>query len=375
MIYLDNGATTWPKPEAVYRRVDEVARTIGGNPGRSSHRMALDAARVIYKSRELLGELLGVSDASRIAFTKNATEAINIALKGYVNEGDHIITTSFEHNSVAKTVRWLEGRGVTVTWLPGDSTGLVTPEAVADAITDKTTLLTITHASNVFGTIQPIREIGRVCRERGVTLMVDGAQTVGAIPVNVADLAIDILAGTGHKALFGPQGTGFLYLRDGLEVRPLIEGGTGDEAVDIEMPDKLETGTMNTSGIGGLGAGIEFILKEGVGKIRAFEEALTDRMLAGLSAIRGVSILGPMSAADRVGLVTFNIDGYEPTYVGTVLDEEYDIMVRAGIHCAPMAHKRAGTDPEGGVRASITYFNREEDVDSLIKGAEEIISL
>lgn len=374
MIYLDNAATTFPKPEAVYKRLEEVFRTIGGNPGRSSHRMALEASRVIFNARESVGRLLNVPDASRIAFTKNATEAVNIALKGLLSPGDHVVTTSFEHNAVARPLKRLEGEGVEVTKLKGERVDLVSAEEVKAAITDKTKLVCIVHASNVFGTIQPIKEIGEVCRARGVLLMVDAAQTVGAVPMDVEALNIDILAATGHKALFGPQGTGFLYLRKGLAVepRPLVDGGTGELADVLEMPDRYETGTMNTPGFGAFGVGVEFVLAEGVEKIRARELELTRLLVDGILEIKGVHLLGTADPAERVGLVAFCIDNVDPEEAGVRLDSDYSIMVRCGTHCAPDAHMAAGTHPYGAIRVSPGWFNVSRDIESFLSAIREI---
>lgn len=372
LIYLDNAATTFPKPKAVPKRVLEVIERIGGNPGRGMNRMSLDALRVIFGTRESLATLLGVSDATRIAFTKNATEALNIAIKGVLTKGDHVITTSFEHNSVARTLHRVEGEGVRVTRLTGNGEGLVTASDVSSAITRETRLVVITHASNVFGTIQPVSEIGAVCRERGVLFLVDSAQTVGALLVDVPTLNIDMLAGTGHKALFGPQGTGFLYVREGLDVRPLIDGGTGEVDVAIEMPDCFEAGTMNTPGIGGLGAGIDFVLGEGIESIRKKELRHNEKLLGELSSIKGLHILGSKNAEERVSLVAFTIDSMKPSEVGRLLDEEHSIMVRSGALCAPEAHKTAGTYPDGTVRVSPSYMSVDSDIDAFIKAIKAI---
>ena len=281
MIYLDNAATTYPKPESVYKRVDQILREVAGSPGRAAHSMAMEASRVVFEARESLARLLLIKDSTRIAFTRNATEAINIALKGLLKPGDHLITTAFEHNSVARPARRLETEGVSVTRVTSGVAGLVGADDIEAVITEKTKLVCITHASNVFGTLQSVKEIGALCRERDITFMVDGSQTVGALPVHPEELNIDILAGTGHKALFGLQGTGFLYLRPrAFEPPALVDGGTGEVDDDLDMPDRLEAGTMNMPGIGGLGAGIEFILDvSGSIRYRAHEEALITALL------------------------------------------------------------------------------------------------
>ncbi|MBI5902121.1 MAG: aminotransferase class V-fold PLP-dependent enzyme [Deltaproteobacteria bacterium] len=372
MIYLDNAATSFPKPEAVYARVDDILRRISGSPGRASHRMAIEAGRVVFNAREALARLLGTPDSSRIAFTKNATEAVNIALKGILRPGDHAVTTSFEHNSVVKTLGRLEKDGVSVTKVRPDGEGLVRPADILGAIRKETKLVTVVHASNVFGTIEPVDEIGRGCGERGVYFMVDAAQTIGAVPVNIGDMEVDIIAATGHKALFGPQGTGFIYVREGMELEPLIDGGTGDLDTMLEMPDRLESGTLNMPGIGGLGAGVEFLLKEGVDKVREHEVALVGDILSGLGAIDGVRIIGPQDARKRASLVAFNVEGVPPAEVGRRLDEGFSILVRSGVQCAPEAHREALTHPDGAVRVSPGYFTKPEDIEAFLRAVRTI---
>lgn len=372
MIYLDNAATSFPKPEAVYSRVDDILRRISGSPGRASHRMAIEAGRVVFNAREAISRLLGIPDSSRIAFTKNATEAVNIALKGILRPGDHVVTTSFEHNSVVKTIGRLEKRGVSVTKVRPDRGGFLKPADILAAIRKETRLVTVVHASNVFGTIEPVEEIGRGCRERGVYFMVDSAQTIGAVPMDIGNMEVDIVAATGHKALFGPQGTGFIYVREGIELEPLIDGGTGDLETMLEMPDRLESGTMNMPGIGGLGAGAEFLLKEGVDKVRERETAHVGEIISGLGAIDGVRIIGPMDARKRASLVAFNVEGLPPAEVGGRLDDGFSILVRSGVQCAPDAHREAGTHPDGAVRVSPGYFTEPEDIEAFLRAVRTI---
>lgn len=372
MIYLDNAATSFPKPEAVYLKIDEVLRRISGNPGRASHRMAVEASRVIFNAREAAAKLINSRDSSRVVFTKNATEAVNIALKGLLRTGDHAITSSFEHNSVVKTFWALEKTGVSVTKVRPDRLGFLNPEEVRKAIRQETKIVCIAHASNVFGTIQPIKEIAAVCKKAGVIFMADGAQTVGAMEVDVEAMGIDILAATGHKAMFGPQGTGFLYLRKGIEPEALINGGTGEAEAVLEIPERLESGTMNTPGVGGLSAGIEFLLKEGVDNIRRREEKLLERLLSGLGEIKNIKIIGPLEASKRAALIAFNIEGMPPAEAGKRLDDGYGIMVRTGAHCAPDAHREAGTHPDGAVRVSPGYFTTDEEIEIFLKAIKEI---
>ncbi|MFQ5586090.1 MAG: aminotransferase class V-fold PLP-dependent enzyme [Thermodesulfobacteriota bacterium] len=373
MIYLDNAATSFPKPEAVYRRVDEIQRHGGGNPGRGSHRMALDASRVVFETRESIASLLNLDDSGRIVFTKNGTEAINLALKGLAQPGDHLVTTTIEHNAVANTVHRLEEEGVRVTRVGGAPDGTVMPLDIGKAIEAGTRLVCITHASNLFGTIEPVGEIAEVCHGRGVPLMVDAAQTVGALPVDVTALGIDIVAATGHKALYGPQGTGFLYVREGIEpLTLLIEGGTGEEGETIETPERYESGTMNTPGIGGLGEGVEFLLNEGVVQVRRYEEELMGLLIDGLRAITGITVIGSLDASQRVSLLSFTVDGREAGEVGRLLDDRYDIMTRSGLHCAPSAHRVAGTYPDGAVRVSPGYFTTPSEIAEFLDAIREI---
>lgn len=347
-------------------------REIGGNPGRGSHTMALEAARVVFSARESLARLLNVKDSSRIVFTKNATEAVNVALKGILKKGDHVVTTSFEHNSTVKALGRLEKEGVIVTKVAGKRPDLVERGDIEKALCPKTRLVSVVHASNVFGTIEPVGEIGEVMRKRGIIFMVDGAQSVGAIPVDVEAANMDILAGTGHKALFGPQGVGFLYIGQGIEPAPLIDGGTGESEAGPEIPERLETGTINTPGIGGLGAGVEFIMKEGISKIRSREEALLGEILDGLKKMDGVRVLGPDDPGLRVSLVSFVIDGKDAGDVGARLDGEFSIMTRCGTHCAPDAHRTAGTYPAGAIRVSPGYFNTHEEIGVFLNAVYKI---
>lgn len=370
-IYLDNGATSFPKPATVLDRVTEIMTHIGGNPGRSSHSMAIEASRVIFEARETVARVINATDSSRIVFTKNATEAINVALKGLLNSGDHVITTSFEHNSVSKTLASLErDRGVKVTKLQGSRSDYITAQEIEKAITPQTKLVTIVHGSNVFGTIQPIKEISEVCRSRNILFMTDASQTIGAVPFDVAE--IDIVACTGHKSLLGPQGTGFLYLKKGIEPATFIHGGTGDIKNELETPDRFESGTLNTPAIGGLGAGCEFVLKMGIENIRKHETGLINKIIKGLSDIEGVEILGPLNADERVSLVSFNIKGVDPEEIGQVLDQEYNIMTRAGEHCSPDAHKTACTFPGGAVRVAPGIFTTEDEIEIFLNAVKEI---
>ncbi|MEK7880702.1 MAG: aminotransferase class V-fold PLP-dependent enzyme [Deltaproteobacteria bacterium] len=372
MIYLDNAATSFPKPDSVCKRIDEVLRHIGGNPGRGSHRMAIEAGRVVFSARESVASLFNIADSSRVVFTKNATEAINVVLKGLLKKGDHAITTSFEHNSVVRTLARLEREGVSITKVSGKVPGLVVVSDIEKAITPKTRLVVMVHASNVIGAIQPVRDIGKMLKKKGITFVVDAAQTAGVIPIDVFKDNIDILIATGHKALFGPQGTGFFYLREGLDFEPLLDGGTGEADVMLDVPDRFETGTINTPGVGGLGAGVEFVLKEGVEKIRLRETGLVTHILDGFKDMPGIKVVGPLDAGSRVSLVSFIVEGKSPIDVGIMLDSKFSIMMRCGIHCAPDAHRNALTFPHGTARVSPGYFNTHEEIEEFLTAMREI---
>lgn len=378
IIYFDNAATSWPKPAAMMAAMINYNEVIGGSPGRSGHQRSLDAGRIILEAREALAELFGCNDSLRIAFTKNATEALNIALSGILNPDDHVITSSMEHNSVMRPLRYLEAQGVKLSVVSCSADGILDPEDVRAAIRPRTRLLVVTHASNVTGTIQPFAELGEIARRHGILFCVDAAQTAGALPIHVNEMAIDLLAFSGHKSLFGPQGTGGLYVREGLEkqLRPLMTGGTGSrsefEGQPDFMPDKYESGTPNTIGLAGLGAGVRFVLAEGVEAIRSKEEGLTTRFLAGLAALPGVTVYGPPDAANRTAVVSFNIAGVSPSAAALELDEHFGILCRPGLHCAPAAHRTIGTFSQGTIRFGFGYFNREEEIDLALEAVRSL---
>jgi len=368
IIYFDNAATSWPKPAGMMGAMGYYNEMIGGSPGRSGHQRSLDAGRIILETREALAELFGSGNSLRIAFTKNATEALNIALLGILHSGDHVITSSMEHNSVMRPLRFLETRGVNLSVVSCSGDGRLNPKDVHAAIRPQTRLLVVTHASNVTGTIQPIAELGQIVRDHGFLFCVDAAQTAGALPIHVDEMAIDLLAFSGHKSLFGPQGTGGLYIREEIEkhLRPLMMGGTGSrsefEAQPDFMPDKYESGTPNTIGLAGLGAGVRFVLAEGVEAIRCKEEGLTERFLKGLASLKGITVYGPPDAASRTAVVSFNIAGVSPSEASLELDERFGILCRPGLHCAPAAHRTIGTFSRGTIRFGFGYFNNDEEI-------------
>jgi cysteine desulfurase family protein len=379
LIYLDNAATTYPKPPAVVDAVTRFLTEIGGNPARSGHRLAVAASRAVHDARERMAGLVGLDDPMRVIFTANCTTGINLAVHGLLSPGSHVVTSSVEHNSVMRPLRALERCGVGLTVVPCNQEGYVSPNDTGKAIRPNTVMVVVQHASNVLGSIQPIRDIGRICRERDVLFLVDAAQTLGVVPVDLEEDCIDLLAFSGHKALYGPQGTGGLILGkrvNASDVKPLTYGGTGSssesERQPVSLPDALESGTLNGPGIAGLGAGVEFVLSEGLDRIREREMELTARLISGLEGIDGVTLRGPRDCSGRVAVVSFSIRGKDPAMVAFRLDEEHGIMCRAGLHCAPAAHRTAGTFPKGSVRFGIGCFQTEADIDAALSALEEI---
>jgi len=378
IIYFDNAATSWPKPPEVNAAMQKYMREIGANPGRSGHRLSVEAARIIYDVREKLAQLFNVYDPLRIVLTKNATEALNIAILGFLKPGDHVITSSMEHNSVMRPLRAMEHRGIGLTVISSDKSGIINPAQISASIKNNTKGIFITHASNVTGTIMPVADIGRIAREHGLVFCVDAAQTAGCYPIDVKAMNIDLLAFTGHKSLFGPSGTGGLYIREGLEKRiePLCVGGTGSRSEVEEqpdfMPDRYEAGTPNTVGIAGLQAGLDFVLSTGVSEIKHKEEGLVEMFIEGIRNVPGMILYGKTDAQKRTPVVSFNIDGMDPADVALKLDERFKIMARSGIHCAPSAHKTIGTYPKGAVRFAFSYFNTQEQVAKAIEALRKI---
>ncbi|MEW6185268.1 MAG: aminotransferase class V-fold PLP-dependent enzyme [Thermodesulfobacteriota bacterium] len=375
-LYLDNAASSHPKPETVYQAVNEALRNIGANPGRSGHRLAVKADQVIARTRKTLARLFDIEDSRRIVFTANATEAINLGLKGLLKTGDHVITSSMEHNSVVRPLRFLETQGVEVTFVLCSSLGLIEVEEIEKAVRKNTRLIVLTHASNVTGGLMPIEEVAALSRRQGLLFMVDAAQTAGLVPLSVNRMGIDLLAAPGHKGLLGPQGTGFLYIGPNIFLRPLKEGGTGSQS-ELEtqpdfLPDRMESGTLNTPGLAGLGAGVEFILSQGVEKIREKEITLSRMVWEELNKNPKVQLYGPERAEERTSPLSFNIRGLNPSAAASILDTAYDIAVRAGLHCAALAHRTLGTLPEGTIRVSPGFFNSEEDIEFFLEALTAI---
>lgn len=374
LIYLDNAATSWPKPESVYQAVDRFNREVGAGPGRGSHRKTVEAGLLVLETRNRLARLFQIRDSSRIVFTLNVTHAVNLALKGILEPGDHVVTSSMEHNAVARPLAALEKRGVAVTRVQCAPDGSLDPAAVERAITPATRMICLTHASNLTGTIMPVEEVGRLARERGLLFLVDAAQTAGVVPIAVEEMGIDLLAFTGHKGLMGPQGTGGLYIRPGVEVRPLVEGGTGSLSEKLEqpgfLPDRFESGTPNTPGLVGLGAGVEYVLETGLDRIRRHEQELTGRLLSGLREIKGVTLYGPGDVDRMTAVISFNLEGLECGELSYLLDQEYGIISRSGLHCAPLAHQTIGTLERGTCRLSPGWFNTLEEMEAVIRAVD-----
>jgi cysteine desulfurase family protein len=370
MIYLDNAATSWPKPEEVYQALGEFLRDNGANPGRGAHRMALDAARGIVGTRGDLAELLGIDQPERIVFTANTTEALNLALLGTLRPGGHLVTSDVEHNAVMRPLTVLRERGVAVTQARTDEEGRLAPETVQAALRPETRLIALCYASNVLGTIQPVAEVGQLAREAGVPLLVDAAQAAGELPLDLRTLPVDLFAFPGHKGLLGPTGTGGLYVREGCEPEPLIYGGTGSRSEDEHqpevLPDRYESGTVNSVGLAALGAGVRFLQARGLEQVRRHVAGLTQRLLDGLAEIPGVVIYGPRQAGARAALVSFNVGHLSSSDASFLLDRGHGIACRGGLHCAPAAHRRVGTLAQGAVRLSPGVFTTPEEIDQAV---------
>jgi len=379
MIYLDNAATTFPKPEIVYKTMDTFYRTLGANPGRSGHKMAMLAEKEIEDTRNDIARLFGIKDPGRFIFTFNATDAINMGIKGLLKSGDHVITTYLEHNAVSRSLYGLEKRKViTITKARNSVEGFIDPDDIKSAIKPNTKLIVISHAPNVLGTIQPIQEIGNIARENNVIFMVDAAQTTCVCEIDVNKSYVDMLAFTGHKGPLGPTGTGGLYVGERLTLEPWREGGTGFEPASLsqpeELPFKLESGTPNTVGIAGLRAGIEYVLSKGINNIRTHEQKLINKLINVLKHDNRFVLYGTTDISKKVGILSINIKGYKPAEVGAILDQTFDIAARPGLHCAPFAHQMLGTFPDGTVRISPGLFNTEDDINQLIKALNKIAS-
>ncbi len=379
MIYLDYAATSWPKPPEVLHAMTDFLEHAGGNPGRSGHRLSIAAARIIYNAREAAAELFHVPDPMRVIFTCNVTYALNLALRGLLRPGDHVVTSSLEHNSVMRPLRALERSGVQLTVVGCEADGSLNLEAMREAVTRGTRLVVVTHASNVIGTLLPVEEIAWIAHQAGALLLVDAAQTAGVIPIDQPALGIDLLAFTGHKGLLGPPGTGGLVIGervDTAELSPLVRGGTGsrsefEEQPDL-LPDKYESGTSNGAGIAGLGAGIRWVLDRGVESIRSHEAELSDALIGRLLNISGVTVYGPRCSSQMAAVVSCRVADQRVSDVGLQLDDEHEILCRVGLHCAPAAHKTIGTFPEGTIRLAPGVFTSHDDIRKVVAAIERI---
>lgn len=379
MIYMDNGATSWPKPPEMLDAMTEAISSYCANPGRAGHAAAARTAREIYRTRTAAASLFNIEDPARIIFTRNCTEAINLALKGILREGDHVITSSMEHNSVLRPLKQLESSGVSTTVIRCDRQGRISVKDIRAAVRTNTRMIVITAASNVTGTRMPLEEIGRIALRNGILFMVDGAQGAGYMDLDVRRNHIDLLAVPGHKGLMGPQGTGFLYVKKGLELTPLVEGGTGTKSKELEQPrdfpEGFEAGTLNAPGIIGLGASIRMIDRIGVSAIRDHEERLVRKLQRGLEGITGVTVYGPEDPGEKAAIVAVNIDGIDCETAAAILDERFGIAVRAGFHCSGLAHDTIGTGDIGCIRLCPGLYTSERDIGTVTDAVTQLAAL
>ncbi len=376
MIYYDNASTSFPKPEAVYQAIENTLRK-GGNAGRGSSVIAADGTRLLQETRAHLAAFFGVTDPSRIVYAFNATDALNMAFKGVLNPGDHVVTTEIEHNSVLRPLNGMAATGyISLTIVPAKTEGLVEPADIRDAIRPETCLVAVAHASNVLGTVQPVAAIAEICRERSIPLLVDAAQSAGEYALDVEKTGIDMLAFPGHKGLLGPQGTGGLYVREGITIRPWREGGTGTQSELLlqpgQFPARLEAGTQNLPGIAGLAAGLAFLRKKTVEDVRSHYLKQVNRIVDALGGDDRFRIFGPVDPGRRVNVLSLIIKRMDPVETGMILDQRYGISIRAGLHCASLIHKRIGTLPTGTVRLSPGIFTTDEETEQVIAALKEI---
>jgi len=377
LIYLDNAATTFPKPAGVLRRAVENYLRMGVSPGRGSYDLASEAERVVNETRAKVARFFNAPDTERVIFTANATDALNIALQGMLKQGDHVVSTRLEHNSVLRPLFHMHQKGIiNYDLVPFDSRGFVDPDEVAEALRADTRLVCVSHASNVLGTIQPVREIGRRCADRGVPLLIDAAQTSGVVPIDMRSWGVSAMAFTGHKSMLAPTGIGGLVLDTGLEIEPTRFGGTGVDSKTLvhtpTFPHRLEAGTLNLLGIIGLSEAVDFLLEEGIEAIHAREIRLLRKLRDGLARIQGIELYCAEELTDHVAILLINVKEMEPEDLCAILDGDFNICVRVGLQCAPFAHEGLGTSPRGAVRFSFGPFNTEEDVDRAVEAMAHI---
>jgi cysteine desulfurase family protein len=378
MIYLDNAATTYPKPDKVYDAVLDCMKNYGANPGRAGHKLAIAAGRIIYESRENIAKLFNVDNPMNIIFTHNATDSLNLAIKGILKAGDHVITTSIEHNSVIRPIKSLEEIGVENTIVSCDKYGNLNPKDIEKAIKPNTKLIVTTHASNVCGTLVDIKAVGDIAKSYNILYLIDASQTAGIYDIDIKKVNIDMIAIAGHKGLLGPQGTGVLYIREGIILKQLKEGGTGSKSEELTQPDifpdKYESGTHNTPGLSGLNAGVKFILEKGIDNIRKHEEELTNYFIQELKKLPQIKIYGPADSKKQASVVSINIGNIDSGEISYILDDVYNIATRSGLHCSPLAHKTLGTFEQGTVRFGIGYFNTKDDIDKALNALNDIVN-
>ena len=376
-IYLDNAATSFPKPKEVATAVYDFMVNNGTSSGRGSYKKAMQSDYIVYECRKLIGKLFNFDNPKKVIFTSNVTDSLNIAMRGILKENDHVITSSLEHNAVWRCLKTLERDiNIKIDTVECSKDGITNQQDIKKYIMKDTALIVFTQASNVLGTIQPIREIGAIAREHNIPFLVDSAQSAGAMKIDVKEDNIDILAFTGHKSLLGPMGTGGLIINTDIDIKPLKAGGTGgDSAYEYQpdyYPNHLETGTSNVSGIAGLREAIKFLNKEGIENIHNKEKELTKYALEKLETVKDIEIYGPKDCEKMLSVISFNIKDKRPEDVGSILDQKYDIMLRAGLHCAPTAHSVIGTKERGTLRIGLGYFNEKEDIDKLVEALNNL---
>ena len=378
LIYLDNGATSFPKPETVHGFMNDFYRNNGVSPGRSGYDLSIETGNIVENTRKTMTAYFNGTDPNRLVFSANSTDALNLAIYGMVNPGDHIITTALEHNAVIRPLHHLtQYHGVEVDYIPFDEKGFVNPEDFRSKFKSSTRLVVVNHGSNVIGTVQPVKEIGKICKAHGVPFLVDASQTAGKLPIDIRDMNIDVIAFTGHKSLLGPTGIGGLYVSEGIEISHTRAGGTGVKSAQRhhleEYPYRLEYGTMNTVGNAGLYAGIQWVKDRGMDKIHHHEMAMTRQLRDGLTQIKDVVTYCADDLDNHIGVLSFNIKGQEAVNIGTLLDGDYNIACRTGLQCAPMVHEQLGTDKlHGTVRMGFGPFNTSEHVDKTLEAIDEI---
>jgi cysteine desulfurase / selenocysteine lyase len=380
IVYLDNSATSYPKPPQVYDKMDRFYRSYGVNPGRSGYDLCIEAGDLVEDTRRLLASFFGGAEPERLVFGLNSTDALNLAISGLLGPDGHAITSTIDHNATLRPLWHLRDAGMALEHVDFDGQGYIDPDDVVARIRPDTKAVVLNHGSNVIGTVQPIAAIGRACRERGVPLVLDVSQTAGMVPVDLDDLGADVLCFTGHKSLMGPMGTGGMYVRPGVELHHSRAGGTGVRSIERrhldEYPFRMEYGTPNLPGIAGLNAGVRWVLEQGIGAIHSHELGLWKRLRDGLAAIPGVRLYCQERETDRIAVLLFNVQGFIAGDVGTLLDVDHDIAARTGLHCAPMVHESIGTDRvKGGVRFGIGPFNTIDHIDQAIAAVAEIASI